>query len=758
MNTRKRLGKCVSVFMCGCFMAGCFLVWNMSVSATGPISVSDMGELKQQIEEATTDTTIELADDFNTDLETSYVIAYKGDVNITIEGKGKVLKALNNYEHMRINGNSASNGNLTFNNISFQGDTSQSGNVITKGGITFAGGNYIIENVSIEKTKQGFVLQGVNRFYVKNSSFIGNYRDGGSSAIHGEGRVNDLQILNSSFIGNTGAGSGVSSGSIWIKYPVNVFVENSYFEDNVSYATGGGGAIAFTVAGDSTAIRINNSYFKNNKADSTYPGGSSWSDGGAIYYYGGGAGQNTKFSIDSCTFDSNYAHDDGGAVLLEATTPGAYTEIKNSTFVNNHANGKGPQGVQDHSGGAVQISLETVVNFYNNTFYNNKSGGIGSARQDQGGGAIGRHNDSGREATINLYNNIMMDNKVLDTTTGEVIENSPYANISGVHINDYSNIGIDNGTPVDVSITNERVFGTSTPTLQRNFSTLSIGNPNSPYTIDYLPTLPILISGLADNTGTMTSQNEYDARGFKRTSTPDLGAVETSYVKFDANGGSWQNVGTSTYDGTKHFDSSHPTVYYLGTHSEGNIYALDATNLTNNNQQLLGWSSDPTSTTPKYQAGDQIPATNQTLYAFWATPNSTTFTVTFESNGGTLVESITDVEGNTTISAPTNPTKEGYTFAGWYIDDNEFSQIWDFDTDVVTSNMTLYAKWTKDTVTPKPEPEEPHPPIINPEKPVKPTKPGIPTNDGTDIQIWLTIAGAAVIGSYLSVRKKNAKQ
>lgn len=64
------------------------------------------------------------------------------------------------------------------------------------------------------------------------------------------------------------------------------------------------------------------------------------------------------------------------------------------------------------------------------------------------------------------------------------------------------------------------------------------------------------------------------------------------------------------------------------------------------------------------------------------------YTVTFNSNGGTDVESQT-VDHGSKATKPANPTKTGYTFAGWYTEaDAEF----DFDTPI-TSATDLYAKW-----------------------------------------------------------------
>lgn len=68
------------------------------------------------------------------------------------------------------------------------------------------------------------------------------------------------------------------------------------------------------------------------------------------------------------------------------------------------------------------------------------------------------------------------------------------------------------------------------------------------------------------------------------------------------------------------------------------------------------------------------------------------YTVSFNSQGGSTVESkIADY--NTLITAPTSPTKVGYTFGGWYKDSVCITE-WNFEVDKVTEDTTLYAKWS----------------------------------------------------------------
>ena len=69
------------------------------------------------------------------------------------------------------------------------------------------------------------------------------------------------------------------------------------------------------------------------------------------------------------------------------------------------------------------------------------------------------------------------------------------------------------------------------------------------------------------------------------------------------------------------------------------------------------------------------------------------YTVTFDSNGGSLVAAISNVAVNTTVDLPTPPTKAGYTFAGWYKDNGVFGNGFTSATPV-TGNITVYAKWT----------------------------------------------------------------
>ncbi len=67
------------------------------------------------------------------------------------------------------------------------------------------------------------------------------------------------------------------------------------------------------------------------------------------------------------------------------------------------------------------------------------------------------------------------------------------------------------------------------------------------------------------------------------------------------------------------------------------------------------------------------------------------YTITFDSQGGSSVESQTIFAGEKAIE-PDNPTRNGYTFVGWFTDSSCTTE-WDFNT-AIMENLTLYAKWT----------------------------------------------------------------
>lgn len=71
---------------------------------------------------------------------------------------------------------------------------------------------------------------------------------------------------------------------------------------------------------------------------------------------------------------------------------------------------------------------------------------------------------------------------------------------------------------------------------------------------------------------------------------------------------------------------------------------------------------------------------------------TTMYTIKFETNGGSKVKT-QSVKKNDTATEPDDPTKEGFTFVGWFIDKN-LTEEYNFSSKV-KKNFTLYAKWEK---------------------------------------------------------------
>jgi uncharacterized repeat protein (TIGR02543 family) len=84
------------------------------------------------------------------------------------------------------------------------------------------------------------------------------------------------------------------------------------------------------------------------------------------------------------------------------------------------------------------------------------------------------------------------------------------------------------------------------------------------------------------------------------------------------------------------------------------------------------------------------------LHARWGALALTTYTVTFNSQGGSAVSSITVNNGDTLGTLPAAPTKTGNTFGGWFTGENGGGTQFT-GTTAVTDNITVFAKWTAQT-------------------------------------------------------------
>lgn len=81
----------------------------------------------------------------------------------------------------------------------------------------------------------------------------------------------------------------------------------------------------------------------------------------------------------------------------------------------------------------------------------------------------------------------------------------------------------------------------------------------------------------------------------------------------------------------------------------------------------------------------------------------TTYTLTFDTNGGTAIAKVTKNKGTTINLSDYTTTRDGYTFAGWYADEGLTDQVASI---TLNANKTVYAKWTEN-VPVEPDPTVP---------------------------------------------------
>lgn len=104
--------------------------------------------------------------------------------------------------------------------------------------------------------------------------------------------------------------------------------------------------------------------------------------------------------------------------------------------------------------------------------------------------------------------------------------------------------------------------------------------------------------------------------------------------------------------------------------------------------RFAGWYLDSSLVTP-YDFNSPV-TQNVYLYAKWEDNSTVTFTVNFYSNGGSEIQA-QKVKENEKAVWPSDPVREGFIFAGWYLDSN-LTKSYEFNSPV-TEDMNLFAKW-----------------------------------------------------------------
>ncbi|WP_370787795.1 InlB B-repeat-containing protein [Gemmiger formicilis] len=197
---------------------------------------------------------------------------------------------------------------------------------------------------------------------------------------------------------------------------------------------------------------------------------------------------------------------------------------------------------------------------------------------------------------------------------------------------------------------------TYTVTLHANDGTINNGNVTE-YTYGVGATLPTDVT----RTG-YTFKGWYDNENLIGSPVTAIGDTETGNKEY------WAKWEINQYTIT--FDTVGGSTVASITQDYGTAIAAPA-DPTREGYTFIGWDKEIPST---------MPAENMIITAKWKVNQ---YTITFDSNGGSEIAPITQDYG-TAITAPANPTREGYTFIGW---DKAIP------TTMPAENMTITAKW-----------------------------------------------------------------
>ncbi|GLC88056.1 InlB B-repeat-containing protein [Lysinibacillus piscis] len=433
----------------------------------------------------------------------------------------------------------------------------------------------------------------------------------------------------------------------------------------------------------------------------TITGGNANAGGGNNEAGAGMYNENSSPTLTNVTFIGNKANTAGGAMYNENSNP----ILTNVIFSKNKAN----------SGGAMNNSDSNPI-ITNALFSDNTA--------TSAGGSIHNWNSIMTLTNVTISGNETDDNKAVihggDATSkirNSIIigNNGPaYDNkYAGEVTNSLLNLG-NNGAQLysskghlesPTSYLLEEVFIDPTNLNYR----LKAGSPainkgNSSY--------PELVNVLQDLYGKLRIQG----------GVIDLGAYEAFpyMISYDANEATGGTVPT---DKETYGNGDSVTVL-------GNSGQLEKTGYT-----FAGWNRQANGGGTNYAAGDSLTINNAdvTLYAKWETIQ---YELSFDTDGGIPTPPPQMIHYNNKVTKPSDPTKIGFTFDGWYKD----TDIWNFVVDTVMENTTLQAKWAvaQHIVSFEVDGDSPVPPSQTIDYNNKVTEPPIPTKVGYTFEGWYT--------------------
>ena len=382
---------------------------------------------------------------------------------------------------------------------------------------------------------------------------------------------------------------------------------------------------------------------------------------GIFNLYGGSiSGNEVKLSQSHQNLDRSY----GGGVYVDGTFNMNGGNIANNTTTNSGGGACVAGGTFNMDGGSIS---ENLAGSHGGGVYFRSNGGTfkmngGSIAENSaayyGGGVYTYYG-----CTFNMVGGSISDNNATHDGGGVYVygafnlrgeptisENTAHGSGNNVSVSANRNINVvgalTNTTPIGVT--------------NRDSGTGRFAVPSGDVTT--------LAEGYADK---FTSDNPiYDVI----VDGVNLKLAQIITVSFDANGGNGTMEAVQVENGSSY---TLPTCGFI----------------TPEGKQFKGWA---TSATGEVISTSEITIEGATtLYAIWE-DIPTTCTVTFNMNGHGEQIAAATVCRDEKVTKPADPTATGYTFGGWY-EEQACTTAWDFATDTVSANTTLYAKWTANT-------------------------------------------------------------
>ena len=589
---------------------------------------------------------------------------YVGKNKFTMNG-GSISNNSNRYKNLIGNGAGVyvENGEFTMNNGSISSnyyDRNESTvNICYGAGVCIKGGKITIEGGSISNNHDEW-CHGAG-IYVENGEFTMN---NGSISKNSSNRGYDV---------NHGGG---------------VYLNNSEF-------TMTGGSISGNYAYDGAGV-----YVDSNNSEFTMTGGTI--SGNNSSWYGGGVYVRNKFTMNGGTISGNEATWGGGVYVRNEFT------MNGGTLSGNMSSPKSAKGSAVYVNGTFTMTNGNITN--NKSVYNNNNGAVYVSSN-------GTFNISGTSSIKNNFNapeswfyggsdnNVCLATGKIINVVGELGENT----VIGVTVEnplteEEPKREVAAGSGYTLSDTDAEKFKSDYSRYAKTFENetvyLELGEH---FTVNFV----------TNNDSTIESQTIYQGEKVSKPTDPKKAGFTFDgwYTEEDFTN-KWDFNSTVTEDMTLYakwteipkytitFESNSDSTIENQIVEEGK--KITKPTVSKDGYTLDGWYTEADFVN-KWNFNSEV-TKDMTLYAKW-TKNTTptppddtdptgTFTVTFDSQGGSAVASQSIANGGK-VKMPDSPTRKGYLFGSWYKEEN-CTTAWDFYNDTVTKDITLYAKWVTD--------------------------------------------------------------